>query len=65
MSRTVRGSLSGDRDRSMADEDGDGRGDGRGKKKRHVERKPTFLSFFKVKILQGWHPSGRTPKGRT
>lgn len=40
MSRTVRGSLGGPGD----DEERSGR------KKRNVERKPTFLSFFKVTL---------------
>ena len=39
MSRTVRGSLSGGQD-----------DEGSSKKRKNVERKPTFLSFFKVKF---------------
>ena len=52
MSRTVRGSLGGDRERHQED---DHREESvrtsSGRKKRNVERKPTFLSFFKVKNI--------------
>ena len=47
MSRTVRGSLGSSRVGHHEDEERDERSSS-GRKKRNVERKPTFLSFFKV-----------------